>query len=298
MDASAGEVEMHMSNEKAKRSLRPKYPFLCACSAVMAIGLANSSHAQDTPPTPQAASQEAPEAPARPKSLLDMPPSQPQVSCGADKLTIKADNATLGSVLSAVASCIGTKIEVPDGAAAAERLYTQFGPGPVKDTLAALFSSVEYDFVISTSPSNPQKVETVLLMRRSVESAPAIAESGGGSARHAWAENRRNAEAAMRAAREEAGQPEPEPAEAATAPTTAAAPAENASADPPQTPATPADTPPAATASSSNATTPAAAAAAAASGAQGKNTQDLISDMRQLFEQRRQMIQGQKASPQ
>ena len=219
------------------------------------------------------------------------------MSCSGDKLTIKADNSTLGSVLAAVGGCIGTKIEVPDGAAAGERLYTQFGPGPVKDTLAALLSSGEYDFVISTSPSNPQKVETVLLMRRTEDATPVIAESGGGRARRNWAENRRNAEAAMRAAREEAGQPEPEPAEPAVSPTTSAAPAENASAEP-QTPATPADAAPAPTVSSSNTATAPASAATGASSAEGKSTQDLISDMRQMFEQRRQMIQGQKASPQ
>jgi hypothetical protein len=39
-------------------------------------------------------------------------------------------------------------------------------------------------------------------------------------------------------------------------------------------------------------------ASAPESPAQGKSTQDMISNMRQLFEQRKQMIENQKATPQ
>ncbi|HEY4050100.1 MAG TPA: hypothetical protein VGM27_24830 [Acidobacteriaceae bacterium] len=232
---------------------------------------------------------------ARPKSLLDTPPSQPQVSCIGNQLTIKADNATVSSVLTAVGGCIGTKIEVPEGAAG-ERLYMQFGPGPIEETLVSLLYSIEYDFVIGTSPSNPQKIETVLLMRRTEENvAPATADSAGGPARRAWSENRRNTEAAMRAAREEAGEVEPEPVESATSVGTPAAPA---AVDSPQVPASPTDAPATGTASASNANLPAAATAGTpALSTPGKSTQDLISDMQQLFEQRRQMTQGQKTTP-
>jgi hypothetical protein len=265
--------------------------------AILFTILTNSSRAQESQAL-QDESQDMGASTARPKSLLDTPPSQPQVSCIGNQLTIKADNATVSSVLNAVGGCIGTKIEVPEGAAG-ERLYMKFGPGPIEETLISLLYSMEYDFVIGTSPSNPQKIETVLLMRRAEENvAPATADTAGGPARRAWSENRRNTEAAMRAAREEAGQVQPEPVESATSVGTLAAPAEGAAIDSPQVPASPTDAPAAGTASASNANFPAATTASApALSTQGKSTQDLINDMQQLFEQRRQMAQSQKTIP-
>ena len=285
---------MRAPNQKDRRPPRVSRFLQPAPFAAIFMILTSNLSAQEIPAS-QDETQNMVASPARAKSLLDTPPTQPQVSCIDNQLTIKADNATFGSVLTAVGGCIGTKIEVPEGAAG-ERLYTQFGPGPIRETLASLLNSMEYDFVISASQSNPQKIETVLLMRRSGETAPAAPDSGGGHARRAWSENRRNAEAAMRAAREEAGQVEPEAAESATP---AAAPAENAAADPPQAPASTPDAPVAETAVVSNSNVSSAAATTAPiPSTQGKSTQDLISNMQQLFEQRRQMTQSQKTTPQ
>jgi hypothetical protein len=268
------------------------WPIQWLCLAVMVIATP-SPQAQQTPAPQNEPSKDTVIASAA-NSIppMEMPPNPPQISCAGDQLTIKANNATLASVLSAVGTCLGTKIDVPEGPAAAERMYVEFGPGPVREILASLLSSTDFNFVISASQSNPEKIDTVLVLLRT-EGPTVPAEPAPTRARRAWVENQRNAEA-MRAAREDAAQNTVESAESTAA--TDTVPPENAKVDP--NPANASETPAVDATASANSTIAGNPASSAASSAQGKTTQQMIGDMRQLFEQRRQMVESQKSTPQ
>ena len=89
--------------------------------------------------------------------------NSPSVICNGDQLKISADNSTLASVLSDIQKCTGARIEVPDGAAT-NRVFSKLGPGPTREVLASLLTSNGFDYVIGSSQSDPDRVETVLLM--------------------------------------------------------------------------------------------------------------------------------------
>ncbi|MDR3734259.1 MAG: hypothetical protein P4L10_01840 [Acidobacteriaceae bacterium] len=90
-------------------------------------------------------------------------PDSPSVVCDGNELKISSNNSTLASILAEVQKCTGAKIEVPDGVAK-NRVFKKLGPGPTRDVLASLLTSNDFNYVIGSSPSDPDKVETVLLM--------------------------------------------------------------------------------------------------------------------------------------
>lgn len=89
----------------------------------------------------------------------------PIVVCNGNQLKIATNNSTLASVLAEVQKCTGAKIDIPDGVAAS-RVFNQYGPGPAREVIVALLNSAGYDYVIGASRSDPEKVETVLLLIR------------------------------------------------------------------------------------------------------------------------------------
>ncbi len=105
-------------------------------------------------------------APALPESQ----PDSPSVICNGNQLKISSSNSTLASVLAEVQKCTGAKIEVPEGAAT-NRVFNNLGPGPTREVLASLLTSNDFDYVIGYSPSDPDKVESVLLMSHQGDAA-------------------------------------------------------------------------------------------------------------------------------
>lgn len=230
-----------------------------------------------------------------PTTPADMPPNPPRVSCDTQNLTISAKNSTLSSVLIAIKSCIGADIEMPQGKEGQDRVFSELGPAPIRTVLTEFLSSTDFNYVFSASADDPQKIGTVVLIARG-ESAGKVdrdldAASISGSAsstRRAWQEARQNYLQSINPNQDDNQNAEsaPQPAETATA-------AENTPVTPPpdasSSPITPVTTTPVPT------TQLASASPAAAS--EGKSTQQMIQDMRQLFEQRKQMIQQQTSSP-
>ena len=268
---------------------------------------ASASSAQQTPAPMDSANQGAsPTSTVSPPAILaEMPPKAPRVTCNGDQLTISADNSTLGSVLAAVHVCIGVQIDIPAGAAPS-RTFGQLGPGPERQVLESLLSGTDFNYVIGSSDSNPQKVETVLLLLRTTDTPSAAAIAADRTltpARRAWMASRQN-----RAASLSVDENRPTEDEVPAAPATddaVTAPAENAGTN--ATPVPAADTPPSAAEApptSSVGTVPTAPTADTPSGVspisdQGKGTAERINDMQQLFQQRRQMTQSQtSATPQ
>ena len=273
--------------------------------------------AQQTPPqnSPVPSATEQPAVPAASFVPPERAPNPPRVTCHGNQLTIAADNATMGSVIAAVNPCIGVAIEMPDGFAA-ERTYVQLGPAPTREVLDALLSSTEFDYVIRSSNSAPEKILAILVMPRA-EDASEAKDSGAAlaanhtmtPARRAWLQSR---SAVRPAAPSVDGEPfragEAEGATGGASDETAGVPplpkpaflTENAidPNNPPRSTEEVAAAPSAAAPDTASAPVTAAvseAAPASTAAAAGQNTapaDDLhnrISDMQQMFEQRKKM---------
>ena len=253
---------------------------------------------------------------ALPARLAENPPKAPKVTCDGDQLTISANNATLGSVLAAVHACIGVQIDIPSGAGGG-RTFEELGPGPARQVLETLLSGTDFNYVIGSSDADPGKIETVLLLERKAEVAANAApiDRSTAAGRRAWMESMRNASRSGSTA--EVSQPTEEPAETSAVedtpatPALAAAPpadATNANAGQPpasDTPAAPvADAPPAPPAAaemivapSSGSPAPELSPSVGMAPDSGKSTADRISEMQQMFAQRRQIQAVQSQSP-
>src|SRR5208337_2472704 len=252
-----------------------------------------------------------------PRVPADMPPNPPKVTCDGDKLTISAQNSTLGAVLNAIRACTGAEIDVPEDARG-ERLFAELGPGPLRTVLADFLSSTDFNYVIKASPSDPQKVQMVLLNPRVSDSPGEVATVADGTAkmtpnRAGWLKARQNYMQSFTAAQDESNQQadaaSPAPVEAtapaassvpaeATAPAASSVPAEATAPAPSSVPleAAPVSPAPALSPVPSPAADPIASASTGSDTAsgQGKTTQELISNMQRMFEQRKQMIQQQQ----
>ncbi len=225
------------------------------------------------------------------EGLPTSPPTPPQVVCDGNQLTISTNNSTLASVLADVHNCIGVRIDMPEGAADS-RIFDELGPGPVREVLSSLLSSTGFDFVIGSSESDPDKIETVLLMAHvSDKSTPSVADIPLTSARRKYLLMQKDIRTG--APPEEQTTPPEDTAPVTPAKDAAAvAPVESPSANPGQAPssdefsASP-DTnrvQPVNPISSSPVTTPPSTGSS--------DTQDQITNMEKLFEQRRQMNQN------
>jgi hypothetical protein len=116
-------------------------------------------------------------------------PGSPTVVCEGNQLKISTNNSTLATVMADVQKCTGAKIEVPDGASAS-RVFSQYGLGPVREVLVALLNSAGYDYIIGSSKSDPDKVETVLLMARPVDTPALPLPNANAPARSAYLQTR------------------------------------------------------------------------------------------------------------
>ena len=237
-----------------------------------------------------------PPEPAAPSVMPEKPPNPPKVSCQGDQLTVLADNSTLGSVLTAIHACTGVKIDIPEGASNS-RTFDHLGPGPAREILTSLLSGSEFNYVIESSASDPEKVEGVLLLSRTSESSEAPVREGFVSTpgRRAWKLTQRTGRPVYKSNDEDlpasAGVQnsvpvEDVPPDAIDNPTAAADP-------------TPAASDPAPAAESAAVPTQNTSDAPADSGTNSNQPNVIekkINSMEQLFEQRRQM-QGTQPTP-
>jgi hypothetical protein len=115
---------------------------------------------QEPPPAP------APELPPPPPpTLQQMPAVPPKVSFTKGLLTIVAENSTLGDVLRAVRTQTGATVEVPPNAT--ERVVAHLGPGVPREVLASLLNGSHFNYVMLGSPTNPDKVDRIILTSKS-----------------------------------------------------------------------------------------------------------------------------------
>jgi hypothetical protein len=106
-----------------------------------------------------------PAPPPPPPTLEQMPAVLPKVSFSDGMLTIVAQNSTLGDILRAVRTQTGAAVEIPPNAT--ERVVIHLGPGAPRDVLAALLNGSRFNYVMLGSPTNPAKVDRVILTSKS-----------------------------------------------------------------------------------------------------------------------------------
>lgn len=224
------------------------------------------------------------------RTPAEMAPKPPTVTCSGKMLTISAENSTLAAVMNAIRDCTGAEIVVPEGAGG-ERLFAELGPGPVRAVVADLLSSTDFNYVMEASPSDPQTLQTVLVSPRPNDSPTEVAVNGNVPPNwRAWLEAQKNpAQSASPPQNEYAQESNPAlaaPVETATAP---------AAPDPVE--AVPANPASVAFGALGPALTEAAEASPSASTPvnQGKIEQ-LIDDMRRLYDQRKQLAQLQAST--
>lgn len=208
-----------------------------------------------------------------------------RVVCSGDQLTIAAHDVPLTSILAEVGRCTGAKIDMPEGASDT-RFFDTIGPGPVREVLATLLSSTNFNFVIGLSASDPDKIESVeLLVQSKTETGKSNPTDNRPITplRRAFEEMRQNRAASLQPGSSEApGGNEPDVAANASQ-TLPAAPAQESAAS---QPAPPASSEAAAAASQSNPRTPAP-----------DPVEHQINSMEQLFRQRSEMNRSQNPQP-
>jgi hypothetical protein len=221
----------------------------------------------------------------------------PKVVCTGGQMTISANNSTLSAVLAEVHQCMGTKIDLPEGAGD-KHMFDRIGPGPASEVLDEFLSATGYNYVIGSSPSNQDKIDSITLLARSTEPGSALAtsvsdERGLSPNRRAFLQMRQNAvphpmtdaDTAAAEAAAQATAPAPAPDVTPADPTAPPAPATTDA----QPAATPADATPALP--QTPATPPANVPTTNPSTGAPATTQDQINNMQQMFELRKQLNQ-------
>jgi hypothetical protein len=278
--------------------------------ALLALTAVSVGRAQQQPaPTPAAGADSSAQAPVAVAPVVppEAPVMPPKVVCKGDQMTISANNSTLSSVLDEVHRCMGTKIDLPDGAGQ-KRMFDRIGPGPASQVIDELLSNTGYNYVVGASPANQEKIESIMLLARNSTDAAAgltsVTDSRNLSAnRRAFLQMHQasiphpmtdaDAAAAAEAANPTpAPAPEPAPADTTATPAPASTDAQPAPAtDPNQKPADTAPVVP---------DTPPATPPPNVTEINGKpaTTQDQITNMQQMFELRKQMNQPPSNPPQ
>jgi hypothetical protein len=106
----------------------------------------------------------APVGPLPQVPLDQLPAAPPQVNFQNGRLSILAQNSTLGDILREVRKRTGASIEIP--ANATERVVASLGPAPPRDVLAALLNGTSFNYVMVGSVADPMALSSVVLSAR------------------------------------------------------------------------------------------------------------------------------------
>ena len=135
-----------------------------------------------TPPTP-VPTQTVAQTPLRPSQ---MPAVAPRISYAEGKLTVVAENSTLGDILNSIHNATGMQIE-SSGGNASERVAAKIGPGTVREVMLAVLEGSHYDYILLGSVSNPGNIDKVILTPKST--ATGVATAVGAAPNHPADEN-------------------------------------------------------------------------------------------------------------
>ena len=218
-------------------------------------------------------------------------PSFVRVTSDGNELTIQAKDCALAQILDAVRAKTGASIDF--SGPAAEHMTVKIGPGPARQVISSLLGWTDFDYVIQGSDMDGVTIQSIMLFPKT-KSAPSAA-----AGTPALGPNRQPLASRQRTTPEPVTPPET-PASEGAAPAQPSADATRSDGASPAQPTADATPPaPAATPIPTNYERSAENAAAApdptASG--NKSTTDMIQDMQQLFEQRKQLQQEHNQTP-
>jgi len=207
-----------------------------------------------------------------------------RVSADGNQLMIQAKDCALSEILDAVRAKTGANIDVSGGTA--EHMTVKIGPGPARQVISSLLGWTDFDYVIQGSDMDSVTIQSIMLFPKTKStSSPAAGTPALGP-------NRQPLGGQPRATPEPVTPPPaPEPPQSEGA--APAQPQPTADAAQPTADATPPSTTPI----PSNYERSAANGAATTGLTAGKSTSDMIQDMQQLFEQRKQIQQEHNQTP-
>ena len=200
-----------------------------------------------------------------------------RVTSDGNQLIIEARDCALSQILDAVRAKTGANIDVSGGAA--EHMTVNIGPGPARQVISSLLGWTDFDYVIQGSDVDAVTIQSIMLFPKTKStSSPAAATPALGRNRQPMAVQPSTAPEPV------TPPPAPEPPQPESA-----APAEpTAEATPPSTTPTPIPT---------NYERSEANAAAMPDPSSGKSPAEMIQNMQQLYEQRKQIQQEHNQTP-
>ena len=138
-------------------------------AVVMCAFTLNVSAATKRKPKPAKQEQPAPPPPAIVEvptpaelTLEQKPAVPPKVTYQDRKLTIVAENSSLGDILRAVKTQTGASIDLPANTNA--RIVTQLGPGPSRDVVAQLLNGTLFNYVLLGTVNDPAAIGKIILI--------------------------------------------------------------------------------------------------------------------------------------
>jgi hypothetical protein len=100
-------------------------------------------------------------------------------------LTISAENVSLGDVLHEVSTKTGATIEFPNGSAT-EPVFTNIGPGPVRDILATLLNGTKFNYVMLGSENSSNALDKIVLTQGDQPTEVAESSIPNGAGQTSW----------------------------------------------------------------------------------------------------------------
>ncbi len=125
-----------------------------------------------------AAAQTPAAQPPRPLSPSQQMPAPPRVTFTDGRLQVVANNSTVQDVINAIHGATGTKFQV-NGGPTQDRLFGQFGPGPVTAVLRQILLGSGFNYILVSPPQTPGEVQTAMLMAKSNEGTAPVAPPQG-----------------------------------------------------------------------------------------------------------------------
>lgn len=201
----AAEFELKAMERTSARTTQTIFPAVLAALLLCAVatGRANAQ----TAPLQTAPAQGSTGSTAAPPSH---PTGAPVVTYENGQLTIVAENATLADIMSELRKAMGTEVELPAGSSG-ERIWAHLGPASAHKVLSDLLANTDLNYIIQGSRTDAGAIQTVTLSVR----LPDAGTGKGGPVE--TAANRRGARVAPQPAPEPEPGPEPVPQETAAA---------------------------------------------------------------------------------